>query len=36
MMNDDNYDKGDKQYGRNQIKEHLMRDKVKSLLSSNT
>ena len=36
MMNNDNYDKDNKQYGQTQIKEHLMRDEVKSLLSGNT
>ena len=36
MMNDDSYEKDNKQYGQIQIKEHLMRDEVKLLFSSNT
>ena len=36
MMNDDNYEKDNKQYGQIQIKEHSMRDEVKSLFTSNT
>ena len=36
MIKDDTYDKDDKHFDQSQIKEHLMRDEVKSPLSSNT